>query len=132
MKRGILFSVSVAIIGLSLLATIILISNSGFQEQNSISRIVVFNRMQDEVEYISRELISIMNIFNITVVVNSNTVSITEDNHFPNVGRFKINMDNWKNFTESNSDFSAKVDVTDIENTLPLKINNQVENKHTE
>ena len=131
MKKGILFSVSVAIIGLSLLAMVILISNSGFQEQNSISRIAVFNRMQDEVEYISRELISIINIFNITVSVNGNTVSITEDNPFPNTDRFELSMDNWKNFTESNSGFSLNVDVTDIKDKVPLIINNQVEYTHT-
>lgn len=129
--KAILFSISVVILGLALLSTVILISRSGFQEQNIVSRVVVFNRMQDEIEYVSRELISIINIFNITVSVNGNTVSITEDNPFPNRERFEILMDNWKEFTESNSDFNLTVNVDDIKNTLPLKINDQVEYRHT-
>ena len=129
--RGVLFSVSVVILGLSLLAFVVLISNFGHQEQASASRLVVFNRMQDEVEYVSRELISILNIFNISVTVNGKTVSITEDNPFPNRERFEISMDNWKTFTESNSDFSLNLDVADIKNTLPLIINDQVEYTHT-
>ncbi len=129
--KGLLFSASVTILGLSLLAFVILISNSGYQDQGAVSRFVVFNRMQDEVEYVSRELVSIINIFNITVSVSGNTVSISEDNPFPNRNRFEILMDDWKSFTESNSDFSLIVDVDDIKSRLPLTINDQVQYTHT-
>ncbi len=129
--KGIFFSVMIVVLGLVLLSSAVLISLSGFREQDIVSRIVVFNRMQDEIEYISREMTTIMNIFNITAIVDGKTVSITENNPFPNVRGFELDMENWKNFTESNSDFTLTLDITEAKNTLPLKINNKVEYRHT-
>lgn len=129
--KGVFYSLTILIVGLVLLSLVVIISQKNLDDQKSITRIVVANRMQDEITYISRELISIINLFNITVVVDGQTVSITEYLPFPNKNRFETDLTNWKTFTESNSDFNLTVDVTDISNTLPLIINNQVEYKHT-
>jgi len=130
-KKGVFFSLTIVIVGLLLLTLVVVIHHKNLEEQSSISRAVLFNRMQDEVTYVSRELISILNIFNITVSVYNNTVSVTENLPFPDVGRFQTSMQNWKTFTESNSDFNLTVDVAEISNTLPLIINDQVQYKHT-
>ncbi len=129
--KGMFFTLGITLMALVLLTLVVLVNHSVTESQPAVSEMVIFNRMQDEIEYTSRELISIVNLFNITVSVDGNTVSIQEDLPFPNVGRFQTNMQDWKTFTETNSNFNLDLDVTDISNTLPLVINDQVEYRHT-
>jgi len=129
--RGFIFSLGITIIGLVLILLAVTVSNSYSIESSLLARELVFHRMQDEVEYVSRELVSITNIFNLSVSVNEKVVSVTEDMPFPNRERFEIDMGKWRDFVENRSDFNLSVDITDISNTLPLIINDEVEYKHT-
>lgn len=129
--KGILFTVSTAFVSLTMLSFLILLSHSSLTEQDSATRIAVFNRMQDEVEYISRELLGIMKAFNVTAFADKNIASVTEDIPFPNAGKFQRSLDNWKNFTQSNSGFNLSLDFATLKNNLVFLINKQVEYTHT-
>lgn len=129
--KGILFTVSTAFVGLTILSLLALLSHSSLTEQGSATRIVVFNRMQDEVEYISRELSGIMKAFNVTAFADKNTASITEDIPFSTAGKFQTRLDSWKKFTESNSGFNLSLDLANLKNNLLFLINNRVEYTHT-
>ncbi len=124
--RGVLFTACLTILALVVLTASFLFHQQGMEEQGSMARLALFDRMADEftaAEKGLREIINSSGISGINISAEGFTVSITEPLPNPNSVQLEGNASNWKEFVENTSDFSLSVDISDINDKLSMYIN---------
>lgn len=108
--RGVLFTACLTILALVVLTTSFLFHQQGMEEQGSIARLALFDRMADEVAAVENGFKEILKTAGLEISIEGNVVSISEPMPNPNFDNFNDYEINWKDFVENNSDFSLTLE----------------------
>ncbi|MFC2143499.1 hypothetical protein ACFLQN_03805 [Candidatus Aenigmatarchaeota archaeon] len=122
--KGIFLGMSIILLSLVLLLISQITLENIIDEGESVSRFSVFDRITDEKRSIENGFKDILRANNVTIVSNSTFFSIKELSPNPQYLNFSNATGIWKNFTENNSDFDIKINITEINQFLPLRMNN--------
>lgn len=119
--RGVLFTACLTILALVVLTTSFLFHQQGIEEQGSIGRLALFDRMADEFAAAENGFKEVLKIIGINISIEENVVNISEPLSNSNFDDFNDYAKNWRDFVEGNSDFSLTLEG-DFDEDLSLII----------
>ena len=110
--KGVVFTILLTVMALSLLSLVLIFSNEKFVFSQEISRFGVYDRMDNEIKYIENGYRKIIgNVINISV--SGNNATITENIPYDYLD-FYENVDGFASFISNSSNFDVSLDNVSI------------------
>lgn len=121
MNKGFLFGSALILLSVVVLVLSITLSTQSAERNSDLSRLSVFDRIDDEVKATQNGYRELLSYF-IKIKVRDNNVTFSETLKDTSGSNFFTFANNFKTFVEQNASFKIKIDLSGITSKLPLKI----------
>ena len=120
--KGVLFTACLTLLALVVLSASFLMHQQGMENAGVILKLAPFDRISDEFSSAESGIRGILNAAGISVSVEGNTATISEPLPNPNAYAFDSNINDWEQFIEGSSRFLLDVNMSGLNETLPICI----------
>lgn len=120
-RKGFLFTVGLVFLALVIFGAAFILFQTNLQRERE-TRLSIYDRITNEVQYIENGFREI--VLSVALIeVSDKNVTITEDLPNGKADAFKKNTRRFKMFVENKTDFALKINITEINASLPFLIN---------